>query len=275
MRCCWSPLPGLSGTGLPEKARRGGIPVAAFPSRLRAPRRCPRRPFPTRRRVTLGDVMEAGLVVEKGTGQLPRSVLRPDHLSHCRTGPARSSPSAAGSSTTVNPSISIPRRRRFFTRGAQVYGLRQARDGIRSNDRVVVVEGYLDVLALAQFGATHVVATLGTALTARSFAASGDGTHPQRHGAVRRRRRRAQRRGPQLRDIPAGRPLGSCGFPPRGLGSGHLRQDSRKGGAGPCAGARGADRGFLSEPASGTATAPDLGGKSRLASERSAGCSRR
>ena len=53
----------------------------------------------------------------------------------------------------------------LFHKGSQVYGLGQARDGIRSNDRVVVVEGYLDVLALAQFGVTHVVATLGTALT--------------------------------------------------------------------------------------------------------------
>ena len=53
----------------------------------------------------------------------------------------------------------------LFHKGSQVYGLRQARDGIRSNDRVVMVEGYLDVLALAQFDATHVVATLGTALT--------------------------------------------------------------------------------------------------------------
>ena len=53
----------------------------------------------------------------------------------------------------------------LFHKGSQVYGLGQARDGIRSNDRVVVVEGYLDVLALAQFGVTHAVATLGTALT--------------------------------------------------------------------------------------------------------------
>ena len=53
----------------------------------------------------------------------------------------------------------------LFHKSALVYGLAQARDGIRSNDRVVVVEGYLDVLALAQFGVTDVVATLGTALT--------------------------------------------------------------------------------------------------------------
>ncbi len=53
----------------------------------------------------------------------------------------------------------------LFHKSAQVYGLKQARDGIRAEDQVVVVEGYLDVLALAQYGVTHAVATLGTALT--------------------------------------------------------------------------------------------------------------
>jgi len=53
----------------------------------------------------------------------------------------------------------------LFHKGAQLYGLGQAREGIRSKDRVLVVEGYLDVLALVQFGVTEVVATLGTALT--------------------------------------------------------------------------------------------------------------
>ena len=53
----------------------------------------------------------------------------------------------------------------LFHKSAQVYGLKQARDGIRAADRVVVVEGYLDVLSLAQYGVTHAVATLGTALT--------------------------------------------------------------------------------------------------------------
>ncbi|MCY4489647.1 MAG: DNA primase [Deltaproteobacteria bacterium] len=53
----------------------------------------------------------------------------------------------------------------LFHKSAQVYGLKQARDGIRAADRVVVVEGYLDVLSLAQYGVAHAVATLGTALT--------------------------------------------------------------------------------------------------------------
>ncbi len=53
----------------------------------------------------------------------------------------------------------------LFHKGSTLYGLHQAKDGIRQADRVVVVEGYLDVIALAQFGVAYSVATLGTALT--------------------------------------------------------------------------------------------------------------
>ncbi len=53
----------------------------------------------------------------------------------------------------------------LFRKGSQLYGLYQAKEAIRTADRVVVVEGYLDVIALSQAGLTNVVATLGTALT--------------------------------------------------------------------------------------------------------------
>ncbi len=53
----------------------------------------------------------------------------------------------------------------LFRKGSTVYGLHQAKQGIRKADRVVVVEGYLDVIALAQYGIDCAVATLGTALT--------------------------------------------------------------------------------------------------------------
>ena len=53
----------------------------------------------------------------------------------------------------------------LFEKGREVYGLTQARDGIRAANRVLVVEGYLDVVALAQFGVGYAVATLGTATT--------------------------------------------------------------------------------------------------------------
>lgn len=53
----------------------------------------------------------------------------------------------------------------LFRKGSTLYGLCQAKDAIRKADRVVVVEGYLDVIALAQFDVSYAVATLGTALT--------------------------------------------------------------------------------------------------------------
>src|SRR5258706_851060 len=53
----------------------------------------------------------------------------------------------------------------LFRKHATLYGLFQAKEAIREKDRVVVVEGYLDVVALAQFGVADAVATLGTALT--------------------------------------------------------------------------------------------------------------
>ncbi len=52
-----------------------------------------------------------------------------------------------------------------FSKGKNVYGLHLARGPIRELDAVVVVEGYMDLLALHQAGIRHVVATLGTAIT--------------------------------------------------------------------------------------------------------------
>jgi DNA primase len=53
----------------------------------------------------------------------------------------------------------------LFHKGREVYGLYRGRDAIRREQRVLVVEGYMDVVALAQFGIDYAVATLGTATT--------------------------------------------------------------------------------------------------------------
>lgn len=52
-----------------------------------------------------------------------------------------------------------------FNKSQQVYGLYEARAANRTLESLIIVEGYLDVVALAQFGFSNVVATLGTALT--------------------------------------------------------------------------------------------------------------
>ena len=52
-----------------------------------------------------------------------------------------------------------------FHKGRELYGLWQARRANRKLAQLVVVEGYMDVVALAQFGITYAVASLGTAAT--------------------------------------------------------------------------------------------------------------
>jgi len=53
----------------------------------------------------------------------------------------------------------------LFEKRRELYGLLQARAAIRDEDCVIVVEGYMDVVALAQHGIGNAVATLGTATT--------------------------------------------------------------------------------------------------------------
>ncbi len=53
----------------------------------------------------------------------------------------------------------------LFEKGRELYGLWQARRAIREANLVIVVEGYMDVVALAQHGVDNAVATLGTATT--------------------------------------------------------------------------------------------------------------
>ena len=54
----------------------------------------------------------------------------------------------------------------LFSKGYELYGLFEAREGIRASGRVLVVEGYMDVVMLHQHGCQYAVATLGTATTA-------------------------------------------------------------------------------------------------------------
>jgi DNA primase len=53
----------------------------------------------------------------------------------------------------------------LFQKGSELYGLFEARQAIRETGYVLVTEGYMDVVALAQMGFPQAVATLGTACT--------------------------------------------------------------------------------------------------------------
>jgi len=52
-----------------------------------------------------------------------------------------------------------------FHKGRELYGLYEARQVVRKFEQILVVEGYMDVVSLAQHGVPNVVATLGTATT--------------------------------------------------------------------------------------------------------------
>ena len=119
----------------------------------------------------------------------------------------------------------------LFEKGREVYGLVQARDAIRAAGRVLVVEGYMDVVALAQFDVGYAVATLGTATTPVHvtkllqladelvFSFDGDAAGPQ-GGVARARGEPAARAGPQADPLPV---------PARRRRSGHLRPQARQG----------------------------------------------
>ena len=53
----------------------------------------------------------------------------------------------------------------LFHKGRELYGLWQAKQANQTLQRLIVVEGYMDVVALAQYGVSQAVATLGTATT--------------------------------------------------------------------------------------------------------------
>jgi DNA primase len=56
-----------------------------------------------------------------------------------------------------------------FRKGHELYGLYEARQNPGRPKQIIVVEGYLDVASLVQFGIEYAVATLGTALTAENL----------------------------------------------------------------------------------------------------------
>jgi DNA primase len=57
----------------------------------------------------------------------------------------------------------------LFEKGRELYGLPQARKAIHETGTVIAVEGYMDVVGLAQLGVDNVVASLGTAMTGHNI----------------------------------------------------------------------------------------------------------
>lgn len=65
----------------------------------------------------------------------------------------------------------------LYHKGETVFGLDKAKTAAASDDRVFVVEGYTDVLALVQAGVSNVVASMGTALTEQQLRRLARHTH--------------------------------------------------------------------------------------------------
>ena len=134
-----------------------------------------------------------------------------------------------------------------FSKGRELYGLFEARTAIRQRGYALVVEGYMDVVALAQSGFENAVATLGTACTAEHVQKLR-ALHRLGRLQLRRRRRRAPRRGPRARGVPAARDRHAqlpLSLPASRARSGQLRARARRSGV----------RGFGC--ARGAAVAPD------------------
>ena len=78
-------------------------------------------------------------------------------------------PHPAAGQTRVLPKYLNSPESVLYKKGSVLYGLFQAKDAMRRSSRVLVVEGYIDLLALVQYGYSETVAVLGTALGAEQL----------------------------------------------------------------------------------------------------------
>jgi len=111
------------------------------------------------------DLIACGLLTEREDGQVY------DRFRHRITFPIRDERGRmAGFGARILRPDDLPKylnspQTPLFDKGKLLYGLDRARKPIRSHDQVVVVEGYMDVVALHQHGHANTVSPMGTALT--------------------------------------------------------------------------------------------------------------
>ena len=115
------------------------------------------------------DLIDAGLVSEREPGDPKRGVY--DRFRHRIMIPIRDERGrmTGFGARILNPD-DVPKflnspQTPIFDKGRLLYGLDRARRQIRTLDQVVIVEGYLDVIALHQAGFSNAVSPMGTALT--------------------------------------------------------------------------------------------------------------
>ncbi|HNK62843.1 MAG TPA: DNA primase [Anaerolineales bacterium] len=119
----------------------------------------------TQRGYSQQDLLDAGLLTEREDGR------RYDKFRHRIMIPIRDENGRmAGFGARIVDPDDIPKflnspETAIFNKGHLLYGLDRARKPIRASDQAVIVEGYLDVIALHQAGYENVVSPMGTALT--------------------------------------------------------------------------------------------------------------
>jgi DNA primase len=115
---------------------------------------------------TTDDLLQVGLVTERTSGDGVYDKFRHRVMFPIRDGSGRM---VGFGGRVLNPDdqpkfMNSPQTA-LFDKGRLLYALDQARKAIRARDQVVIVEGYLDVIALHQGGFSNVVSPMGTALT--------------------------------------------------------------------------------------------------------------
>ena len=119
----------------------------------------------TQRGYSEQDLLDAGLLSESESGK------RFDRFRHRIMIPIRDeNGKMAGFGARIVDPNDVPKflnspETPIFTKGHLLYGLDRARKPIRTADQAVIVEGYLDVIAVHQAGYENVVSPMGTALT--------------------------------------------------------------------------------------------------------------
>ncbi|MEW6353122.1 MAG: DNA primase [Pseudomonadota bacterium] len=108
----------------------------------------------------LGEDEAQGRAMAKDSASAAEGPLQaPSFARHYPIPGGRTTPGATSPKYLNSPETPL------FHKGRELYGLYQARKRTRNLERLLVVEGYMDVVALAQHGIHYAVATLGTATT--------------------------------------------------------------------------------------------------------------
>jgi len=127
------------------------------------------------RRYSEKELLDAGLLTERAAEQAGAPVRIYDRFRHRIMIPIRDERSRmAGFGARILDPEDIPKflnspQTAIFDKGRLLYGLDRARKAIRGLDQAVIVEGYLDVIALHQAGFENAVSPMGTALTERQL----------------------------------------------------------------------------------------------------------